>query len=72
MSQTVSEEQRRILLERPKDLNREPVSGPEGVAVARWYAGTGEFRYPWLSRTRYGLGRRQGGSPPFSTSTSAR
>jgi hypothetical protein len=41
------EEQRRILLERHKHLYREPVSGPDGVAVALWYA-AGEYRSPLL------------------------
>ena len=40
------DEQRRILLERNKHLYREPVSGPDGVAVAIWYAGTDEYRPP--------------------------
>jgi hypothetical protein len=42
------DEQRRILLERSKHLYREPVYGPDGVAVAIWYAGTDEYR-PRLS-----------------------
>lgn len=40
------DEQRRILLERHKHLYREPVSGPDGVAVALWYMGTSEYRAP--------------------------
>jgi hypothetical protein len=43
------DEQRRILLERHKHLYREPASGPDGVAVALWYAGTGEYRAPLLA-----------------------
>jgi hypothetical protein len=42
------DEQRRILLERHKHPYREPVSGPDGVAVALWYAGTSEYRAPVL------------------------
>jgi hypothetical protein len=42
------DEQRCILLERHKHLYREPVSGPDGVAVALWYAGTDEYRAPLL------------------------
>jgi hypothetical protein len=42
------DEQRRILLERHKHLYREPVSGPDGVAVALWYAGASEYRTPPL------------------------
>jgi hypothetical protein len=42
------DEQRRILLERHKHLYREPVSGPDGVAVALWYAGAGQYRAPLL------------------------
>jgi len=44
--QAAYDEQRRILLGRHKDLYREPVPGPDGVAVALWYAGTGEYRVP--------------------------
>lgn len=40
------DEQRRILLERHKNLYREPVSGPDRVTVALWYAGTAEYRVP--------------------------
>jgi hypothetical protein len=42
------DEQRRILLERHKHLYREPVSGPDGVAIALWYAGAGEYPAPLL------------------------
>ena len=42
------EEQRRNLLERSKYLFREPVTGPDGVPVAIWYEGTGEYRAPLL------------------------
>jgi hypothetical protein len=42
------DEQRRIVLERHKHLYREPVSGPDGVAVALWYAGTDQYRAPLL------------------------
>lgn len=34
------DEQRRILIEFHKYLFREPVTGPDGVAVAIWYEGT--------------------------------
>lgn len=34
------DEQRRILIELHKHLFREPVTGPDGVAVAIWYQGT--------------------------------
>jgi hypothetical protein len=40
------DEQRRILLESSKYLFREPVTGPDGVAVAIWYEGTTEYRAP--------------------------
>ena len=43
------DEQRRILLERRKHMYREPVSGPDGVAVALWYAGTDGYRAPLLA-----------------------
>ena len=42
------DEQRRILLERSWYLFREPVTGPDGVAVAIWYEGTSEYRAPLL------------------------
>jgi hypothetical protein len=42
------DEQRRILIERSKYLFREPVTGPDGVAVAIWYEGTNEYRAPLL------------------------
>lgn len=42
------DEQRRILLERAWYLFREPVTGPDGVAVAIWYEGTDEYRGPLL------------------------
>jgi hypothetical protein len=42
------DEQRRILLESSKYLFREPVTGPDGVAVAIWYEGTNEYRVPLL------------------------
>ncbi|HEX6523586.1 MAG TPA: hypothetical protein VF070_26835 [Streptosporangiaceae bacterium] len=53
------DEQRRILLERHKHLYREPVSGPDGVAVALWYAGTSVYRSPGLVPPT-----RWPGSPP--------
>lgn len=53
------DEQRRVLFERHKHLYREPESGPDGVAVALWYAGTDEYRAPLLvSYTQWP------GSPP--------
>jgi hypothetical protein len=42
------DEQRRILLERSKYLFREPVTGPDGVAVAIFYQGSSEYRAPRL------------------------
>lgn len=42
------DEQRRILLEIHKNLYREPVSGPDGIAVAIWYEGTDEYRTPLI------------------------
>lgn len=42
------DEQRRILLERSWYLFREPVTGPDGVAVAIWYEGTSEYWAPPL------------------------
>jgi hypothetical protein len=65
------DEQRRILLERHKDLYREPVSGPGGVAVAIWYAAPAGTGHPCLSRIRTGPARRQTGSLPSSMATSA-
>jgi len=40
------DEQRRILIELHKYLFREPVIGPDGVAVAIWYEGTSGYRAP--------------------------
>jgi hypothetical protein len=40
------DEQRRILIELHEYLFREPVTGPDGVAVAIWYAGTSGYRPP--------------------------
>lgn len=40
------DEQRRILLERFKHLYREPICGPDGVAIAIWYAGGDQLRAP--------------------------
>jgi hypothetical protein len=54
------DEQRRILLERRKHLYREPVSGPDGVAVALWYAGEGECRVPLLVPPRQWPGSPSG------------
>jgi hypothetical protein len=42
------DEQRRILLERSWYLFREPVTGPDGVAVAIFFEGTSEYRAPLL------------------------
>lgn len=42
------DEQRQILLESSKYLFREPVTGPDGVAVAIWYEGTNEYPGPPL------------------------
>jgi hypothetical protein len=42
------DEQRRILLESSKYLFREPVTGPDGVAVAIWYEGS-QYRVPLLA-----------------------
>jgi len=53
------DEQRRILLERHINLYREAVSGPDGVAVALWYAGTNGYRAPVLVPNR-----QWPGSPP--------
>ncbi len=65
------DEQRRILLERHKHLYREPVSGPDGVAVALWYAAPAGTGRPCLFRTPNGLARRRTGSPPSLAITSA-
>jgi hypothetical protein len=40
------DELRRILIELHKYLFREPVTGPDGVAVAVWFEGTTEYRAP--------------------------
>ena len=40
------DEQRRILIELHKYLFREPVTGPDGVAVAVWFEGTSKYRAP--------------------------
>jgi hypothetical protein len=64
-------EQRRILLESSKYLFRQPVTGPDGGAVAiftRAPAGTG---HPGLFSTRDGLARHRTGSPPLSVFASA-
>lgn len=42
------DEQRRILIEWHKYLFREPVTGPDGVAVAIWYEGTSGPRAPLI------------------------
>lgn len=42
------DEQRRILIELHKYLFREPVTGPDGVAVAIWYEGTSGPRAPLI------------------------
>lgn len=42
------DEQRHILLESSKFLFRDPVTGPDGVAVAIWYEGTNAYREPLL------------------------
>jgi hypothetical protein len=47
--QEVFDEQRRILLELHKGLYREPVSGPDEVAVAIWYEGTDGYRAPMIA-----------------------
>jgi hypothetical protein len=53
------DEQRRILLELAYYKFREPVTGPDGIAVAIWYEGTYEDPRPILvPRTRWP------GSPP--------
>jgi hypothetical protein len=57
--QAAFEEQRRILLERSKYLFRQPVTGPDGVAVAIFYEGTDRYRVPRLGRHA-----RWPGSPP--------
>jgi hypothetical protein len=56
------DEQRRIFLEIHKHLYREPVSGPDEIAVAVWYAGADGYRAPvlvlntrWPSAPRSGL-----------------
>jgi hypothetical protein len=64
--QAAFEEQRRILLERSKYLFRQPVTGPDGVAVAIFYEGTDRYRVPWL-----GPYTRWPGSPPLSIFASA-
>jgi hypothetical protein len=43
------DEQRRILIELHKYLFREPVTGPDGVAVAIWYEGASGPRAPLLA-----------------------
>jgi hypothetical protein len=53
------EEQRRILIEFHKYLFREPVTGPDGVAVAIWYEGVSGYRAPLLVPYR-----QWPGSPP--------
>jgi hypothetical protein len=53
------DEQRRMLIEGHKYLFREPVTGPDGVAVAIWYEGTSEYRPPLLVPYR-----QLPGSPP--------
>jgi hypothetical protein len=57
--QAAFDEQRRILLESSKYLFRQPVTGPDGVAVAIFYEGTSGYRAPWL-----GQYTRWPGSPP--------
>jgi hypothetical protein len=48
------DEQRRILFELSYYKFREPVTGPDGVAVAIWLEGTDEYQRPMLvSRTRW-------------------
>jgi hypothetical protein len=42
------DEQRHIFLEMHKYLYREPVSGPDGIPVAVWYAGADGYRAPVL------------------------
>ena len=42
------DEQRRMLIESNKYLFREPVTGPDGVAVAIWYVGTSDYRAPLI------------------------
>lgn len=54
------DEQRRILIELHKYLFREPVTGPDGVAVAIWYEGTSGPRAPLLV-VRY---TQRPGAPP--------
>ncbi|MGD0245104.1 MAG: hypothetical protein ABSB59_32925 [Streptosporangiaceae bacterium] len=46
--QAAFDEQRRIFLERSKYLFRQPVTGPDGVAVAIFYEGTSGYRAPLL------------------------
>jgi hypothetical protein len=48
------DEQRRILFELSYYKFREPVTGPDGVAVAIWLEGTAEYQRPVLvARTRW-------------------
>jgi hypothetical protein len=44
--------QRRILLELHKHLFREPVTGPDGIAVALWYESAQGYRAPLIAPIR--------------------